>query len=56
MNATENIYLEMYKSYFPTCNVFLIIYIVKFFKNLCESEVDNKKKPKQPSLSIYKRQ
>lgn len=46
MNAIENIYLEMYKSYFSTCNVFLIIYIVKFFKNLCESEVDNKKKNK----------
>lgn len=56
MNAIETIYLEMYKSYFSTCNVFLIIYMVKFLKNLCVSEVDNKKqKPKQPSLSIYKR-
>lgn len=54
MNAIENIYLEMYKSYFSTCNVFVVIYIVKFFKNLCVSEVYNKKTKTTQSFYLQK--
>lgn len=44
----------MYKSYFSTCNVYLVICIVKFFKNLCVSEVYNKKKQKNPVFLFTK--
>lgn len=44
----------MYKSYFSTYNVFLIIYIVKFFKNLCVSEVYNKKTETTQSFYLQK--
>lgn len=43
----------MYKSYFSTCNVFLIIFIVKFFKNLCVSEVYKKKKNKNNPVFLF---